>query len=333
MLQRIGFPCKISQLDHNNVIRAIPEYNFKTTTRSWLNRQTETVITNKLLELLNHNLSALFCAIDYVGSLNNNQRMFRIGSDLFGFYTEPTFASFYHSLDVRNLIEAKLSIIGKHARDRDIRLSMHPGQFCAIVSDSPEVVDNSLSELEYHGDIIRWLGYGKTKLDFKLNVHLSGRNKMAGFNAVWNRMSPEVRNCLTLENDEYQTSIDDLIQLSDVTGIVLDLHHHYIYSGEYIDVSDDRIKKIIDSWHGVRPVVHYSVSREDILIGHSTANKPNLKILLEDGYKKATLRAHSDFMWNNALNEWARNHWEWADIMVEAKGKNLASVALYEAWK
>jgi len=34
-------------------------------------------------------------------------------------------------------------------------------------------------------------------------------------------------------------------------------------------------------------------------------------------------------MWNNAVNEWALSHWEWADIMVEAKMKNLASGQLY----
>jgi UV DNA damage repair endonuclease len=51
---------------------------------------------------------------------------------------------------------------------------------------------------------------------------------------------------------------------------------------------------------------------------------------MEQGYKKGKLRAHSDFMWNDALNEWALSHNEWADIMVEAKGKNLASFGLDE---
>jgi hypothetical protein len=32
-------------------------------------------------------------------------------------------------------------------------------------------------------------------------------------------------------------------------------------------------------------------------------------------------------MWNDAVNDWALSHWEWADIMVEAKCKNLASRA------
>jgi hypothetical protein len=35
-------------------------------------------------------------------------------------------------------------------------------------------------------------------------------------------------------------------------------------------------------------------------------------------------------MWNQAVNDWALTHGEWGDILVEAKGKNLASFALYE---
>ena len=55
--------------------------------------------------------------------------------------------------------------------------------------------------------------------------------------------------------------------------------------------------------------------------------------LLAEGYKKQKLRAHSDFMWNTASNKWALTHLEWADMMVEAKGKNLASHGLYKFWK
>jgi UV DNA damage repair endonuclease len=115
-------------------------------------------------------------------------------------------------------------------------------------------------------------------------------------------------------------------------ALVLDLHHHWIATGEYIDHRDDRIKRIIDSWRGVRPVVHFSTSREDVLVGHDCTNRPQLDSLLIEGYKKQKLRAHSDFAWNRACNEWALEHWSWADIMVEAKGKNLASQQLYDQW-
>jgi hypothetical protein len=55
---------------------------------------------------------------------------------------------------------------------------------------------------------------------------------------------------------------------------------------------------------------------------------PDYKTLLEDGYKKQKLRAHSDFMWNLKANEWALSFLKTHDIMCEAKGKNLASFAL-----
>jgi hypothetical protein len=83
----------------------------------------------------------------------------------------------------------------------------------------------------------------------------------------------------------------------------------------------------------VRPVCHYSVSREDVVVGHDPFVRPDLSSLLSAGYKKQKLRAHSDFMWNVAVNEWALTFSDQWDIMVEAKGKNLASEMLYNQWQ
>jgi UV DNA damage endonuclease len=177
------------------------------------------------------------------------------------------------------------------------------------------------------------MGYGKTFQDFKINVHIAGRLGPDGIRAALARMTPEARNCLTIENDEMTWGIEDSLELVNDCALVLDIHHHQIHSGEYIEANDDCVKRIIDSWRGVRPVIHYSSSREDLLVDHPRDQRPDLRTLLESGYKKAKLRAHSDFMWNTACNEWALEHGEWADIMVEAKGKNLASFALYEQAK
>jgi hypothetical protein len=49
---------------------------------------------------------------------------------------------------------------------------------------------------------------------------------------------------------------------------------------------------------------------------------------MESGHKKGKLRAHSDFYWNTASNEWALSFLDTHDIMCESKGKNLASFAL-----
>jgi UV DNA damage endonuclease len=146
-------------------------------------------------------------------------------------------------------------------------------------------------------------------------------------------MTPEARNTLTIENDEMTWGIEDSLDLVNDCALVLDIHHHWIKTGEYIEASDDRVKRIIDSWRGQRPVIHYSVSREDCLIGHSQHISPDLWTLLESGHKKAKLRAHSNFYWNTAANEWALSFRDQFDIMCESKGKNLASFALYEQSK
>jgi UV DNA damage repair endonuclease len=151
-----------------------------------------------------------------------------------------------------------------------------------------------------------------------------------GIVAALARMTPEARNCLTIENDEMTWGIEHSLELVDHCALVLDIHHHWVKTGEYIDAEDDRIKRITDSWRGVRPVIHYSVSREDVLVGFSPNDRPELEPLLESGYKKAKLRAHSNFYWNKSVNDWALTHSEWADIMCESKAKNLASRALYD---
>ena len=202
---------------------------------------------------------------------------------------------------------------------------MHPGQFCVLASDNPDVVNRSIEEFEYHADIIRWLGYGKKFQDFKCNVHISGRKGPSGLVDVYSKLSEEARNTITIENDENSWGLDASLQLPSYIPLVLDIHHHWCKTGEYIQRNDDRLSRIIDTWRGVRPVMHYSVSREDYLVGHDPNTLPNKEELLEQGFKKAKLRAHSDYMWNNAVNEWASSFRDAFDIMVEAKMKNLAS--------
>ena len=207
---------------------------------------------------------------------------------------------------------------------------MHPGQFTVLASCNPGIVDRSIEEFEYHTDMARWMGYGQTFQDFKINVHVSGKQGPDGIKRVMQRLSPEAQNCITIENDEMTWGIDASLELVDTCALVLDLHHHWINTGEYIEASDDRVKRIIDSWRGVRPVLHYSVSREDCLVDHPGHISPDLPTLLTQGYKKQKLRAHSNFYWNTATNDWALSFLDTHDIMCESKGKNLASFALHQ---
>ena len=220
--------------------------------------------------------------------------------------------------------------MGDLAREYDVKLSMHPGQFTVLASDNPDIVTNSIEEFEYHVDIARWMGYGKQFQDFKINVHIAGRKGPEGIKAVLPRLSDEGRNCITIENDEMSWGLDASLELEKDLALVLDIHHHWVRTGEYISPTDDRVKRVVDSWRGVRPTMHYSLSRYDLLVGHADSVKPDMEKLLAEGYKKAKLRAHSDSVWNKACNQWALEFLDVADIMVEAKHKNIASIRLFK---
>ena len=59
---------------------------------------------------------------------------------------------------------------------------------------------------------------------------------------------------------------------------------------------------------------------------------PDMPVLLESGYKKAKLRAHSDYYPNEKVNAWALSFLQYADIMCESKMKNLASIKLLDQY-
>jgi UV DNA damage endonuclease len=335
--KRIGFACKYMHPDQTQKKKLLEEIqrplNTKSTTVSWLNRQTKEVAEQRLWDIMVHNIQSFYNLIEYVGGLPNELRMVRLGSDVLPVYTHDDWSYFWRTPDCRNYCERHFADVGKRARELDVRLSMHPGQFTVLASDNEDIVNRSIEEFEYHVDVIRWMGYGSQFQDFKCNVHISGRKGPQGIIDVLPRLSPEARNTLTIENDEMSHGIEASLELAGHVALVLDIHHHWVRTGEYIQPTDRRFDRMIESWRGVRPVIHYSVSREDYIQDvWPTDELLDHQMLLMNGYKKQKLRAHSDYMWNTAVNEWAMSFWDYADIMVESKCKNLASIKLYEEY-
>jgi len=334
MIKRIGFACKWidgpSQINGIKQTDTAKEFNTGSTTVAWLNRQTREVAEQKLWDLMVSNIESIRKLIERVGTLDDHLRMVRIGSDILPVYTHNDWMYFWRRPDVINYCEKHFREAGDIARLRNVRLSFHPGQFTVLASDNPDIVNRSIEEFEYHASMAAWMGFGQKFQDFKINVHIAGRLGPEGIRLAYKRLSPEARNCITIENEENAWGLDDCLSISDVVPIVLDIHHHWIREGEYISPTDDRVKRVVDSWRGVRPTCHYSVSREDILVDHVTDIMPNHAALLESGYKKQKLRAHSNFYWNTEVNKWALQFLDHFDIMCESKAKNLASFALAE---
>jgi hypothetical protein len=336
-IKRLGFACKwIDTPAQVNGIKPnddAKQYNTGSTTVAWLNRQNKEIAEQKLWDLMVGNIEAVRKLVERVGGLDENLRMVRLGSDILPVYTQSDWSYFWRRSDVIDYCSKNFKSVGDSARNNNVRLSFHPGQFTVLASDTPNIVDRSIEEFEYHADMARYMGYGKSFQDFKINVHISGRAGPDGIRSAYKRLSPEARNCITIENEENAWGLNDCLSISDIVPIVLDLHHNWVREGEYLAPSSEQVKRVVDSWRGVRPTLHYSVSREDWLVGHCVHTLPDYQSLMNAGHQKQKLRAHSDFYWNTAVNEWALSFLNQFDIMAESKGKNLSSFSLADQAK
>ncbi len=332
---RLGFCCKYIHPDRTLKPKVLKEteqpYNCRATTVRWLNEHKDQA-EDRLWELMQHNISSIHELIKYTGALPKPLRMCRLSSPVLPVATEATWKYFWSKPDVIAYCEKHFAEVGDTARRLGVRISFHPGQFTVLASESDDIIKRSIEEFEYHVSMARWMGYGKTFQDFKINVHISGKRGPQGIIDVLPKLTPEARNTITIENEEMKWGLDDVLELEKHVALVFDIHHHWVNCGEWITHTDDRIKRIIDSWRGVRPAMHYSQPRE------SLHNKVDLSKLLDredlftKGENRATIRAHSDYYWHKPTNDWLKPFGELFDIQCESKAKNLASSLLAEQY-
>lgn len=330
---KFGFCCKYitspDQMDGVKKTDASYLYNVGTTTVAHMGRLNSVQAEDKLWSLIQENVFSIRRLVTLVSKDIPEKRMLRLSSDILPLYTHPDWSWYYKLQHVQDFLQKEFSIIGEIARSTNTRLSFHPGQFTVLSSHREEVVQKSIEEFEYHCDMVRWMNFGQSFQDMKVNVHLSGKGGADVFRKVYPKLSTEARNTITLENDEFTSSLSDCLEVSDLVPIVFDIHHEWIHNGTFLELSDDRISRVIDSWRGERPAMHYSQSKESLLLEADDKQLPVLLLLLESGYKKQKLRAHSDFYWNKELNQLVKEYSQFFDIQCECKSKNLGRDRLF----
>jgi len=341
MTKRIGFCCKWlndrSEFGGMKVNAKDRELNGRSTTMRWL-REHPGDAEQRQHDIMNHNTAAAVRMIERVGQLPPERRMVRLGSEMLQGYTEKNWIDWWQRREIQDHLAKIFAPVGEAARRHDVKISFHPGQFCVLSSETPDIVERSILEYEYNVDMASWMGYGKSWHDgCKINVHISGRQGPEGIIKVLPRLSTEARNLITIENDEMGWGLDATLKLEKHVALVLDIHHHLIRDEEHIRPNDDRVKRVIDSWRGVRPTLHYSYFRDEALLPAFNAcpelmhnNLHDIRVLLSFGCKKQKLRAHSDLFPNQKTNAWALSFRENFDIQTEAKGKNMAAQQVYE---
>ncbi|MBS6035578.1 MAG: UV damage endonuclease UvsE [Pantoea sp.] len=312
---KLGFACKYLNHDGKQF------FPFRATTRKRFLSLPHDQRNQLIYEISVTNLNQLYLTLEQLATLPEPLRMMRIGSDLLPLYTVPEATSLFAAFLPE--LHPLFARCGELARAHQIRLSFHPGQYTVLASDNPDVVSRALEDVEYHTLCACLMGYGKRFQDFKINIHMNGKAGFDGFKRSFGQLSEEARRMLTVENDEISCSLDDVLQAAALCPVVLDIHHHWVKENQFIQPDDARIAAIIASWRGVRPVLHYSISQEGIIPPQGWPDQQQL------GVSKSKLRAHSDYYFNDTLNEWALSFQDF-DIMCEVKMKNLAREQLYQ---
>lgn len=340
---RIGFCCKWidpdSTLDKAERLASEQPMNQRSTTLTALRKLTDEEKFDRIIGLTRNNVDTLWRQLQWIALQPREMRLFRISSDFIPANTAAGFEAIMSSPEMHTELNRMGGVRG-YADANDIRLCTHPGQFTNISSDNPDVVDRAIEDLNYHGKLARYMGYGGEwhTSGFAINIHANHRQDpglLQFKDVVLNRVDATVANLITLENDEFGCGVDDIVAsgISEHVALVLDIHHHWIQSGgEYIEPTDPRCRVYESSWRGVRPLGHFSTSHENCLVAHDPLVRPDFKALLAGGKKPGKLRAHSELCWNQDVNDWALSHLTWMDLEVEAKGKNLASRGLYESY-
>ena len=150
-IKRMGFCCKYMDPDQSQKPKILKEIqqNFteRSTTVAWCNRQEKSVAEERLLDIVTHNMQSAYNLVEYVSTLPENMRMVRLGSNQIPMATEPNWRYVFEDTVVVKELENGFAKVGQLARDRDVRISFHPGQFCVLASDNPDVVERSMTSL------------------------------------------------------------------------------------------------------------------------------------------------------------------------------------------
>lgn len=319
---KVGAACK--WVDADGV--SDPAANFRISTVTRLTAMTNAARHEFLTELVKHNMRALRNQFEKVAALPEPLRMWRIGSDVLPVATHAITAAFYADADVQALITKRLLWCGNFARKNNLRISFHPGQFVVLGSQSAQIRENSLRELEYHCDVLARMGYtGWHPNGASVNIHVGLKNPdIAAMRATLLSRDTDIRNLVTLENDEFSWGAEAIVDtFGDIVPLVLDVHHYWIHTGRRLHPDSEFVNQIRATWRGVQPKLHLAMSHPH-LCGEATPKAQLLlDTLLEAGQTRAGLRAHSQEPWHTRSIDYAGKFG--FDIMWEGKNKNLGA--------
>ena len=257
-------------------------------------------------------------------------RFYRMATGLAPYASHPELTRFR---DQPQRFAERLAVVGARARELGVRITTHPGQYTVLNSEDPEVQRLAAVELEVQAELMDGMGLGPESV---VNIHVGG---IAGgvdagldrFERGFAMLSEAARRRLVVENDDRTYALCDLLRLSERIGrpVTWDILHHHCNDPERMP-DREALERALATWPaGVTPKIHFSSPK--------TATEERRRKVgrrVERSLVLPQLRAHADMIDPIAFEAFLTETVEGAsrdfDVMLEAKGKDLALLRLRE---
>ena len=261
----------------------------------------------KLDNIIKNNLESLYEILKY--NIKNNIHFYRISSNLIPLATKKEV-----TLDYIDKYTSYYQKISKIINENNIRVDMHPSNYCVLNSTKEEVINASIDILNYHYGLLNKLEIKNKLIILHVGSSTFGKkNSLSRFINNFQKLPKHLQNIIAIENDDKVFGVEDCLYLSELLNIpfVLDYHHFKCNNnGENIDNSLDRI---IKTWKQNNPKMHFSSPKS-----------------------QKDYRSHNDYInskdFIEFLNILSKYHQD-IDIMLEAKAKDEALFRLIRELK
>ena len=216
---RIGYACLNTELRDSDIF----------TSRSLTLATARKKGINYINSLIESNIDDLFKIIIYNEA--HGIRFYRISSCVFPHLSNPLLEDSDYDI---SFIKYKLKIIGKYAKKKGHRLTMHPGQYIQLASLNSDVVSRSIVELKNHVKLLEMMGYGVENGSVLIlhggGVHGDKIETLKRWSINYWNIPENIRKYIVLENDEYNYGIMDLLPFCEKNNIpfCLDVFHNRV---------------------------------------------------------------------------------------------------------
>lgn len=275
---------------------------------------------------LRHSLERFARILNYLE--RHDIRMYRLPTALAPYASHPELTQFHGQVEE---CAEELAEIGSVVRERDIRLSTHPGQYTVLNSEAPAVRAAAAAELEVQASLLDAMGLGPEAV---VVLHVGG--SAGGIDAALDRflegfetLSDRARARLVVENDDRSFGLVDVLRLTEHTGlrVVWDILHHRCNDPAGL-TDQEALAAALATWpDGVTPKIHYSSPRLDVEERRiQRGRRVERRLVLPQ------LRAHADLIDPIGFEHFLRDAagGRSFDVMIEAKAKDLALLRLRE---